>query len=51
MRFHVSLQTGLGFVSSKMCGVGAPLNWGIFFPQVLQAVPKVEHPPPKRKRH
>ena len=44
MRFQMSLQTGLGFVSSKMCRVASPLNWGVFFPQVLQAVMKVEHP-------
>lgn len=43
MRFQMSLQTGRGFVSSKMHCVAVPVNWGVFFPQVLQAVMKVEH--------
>lgn len=44
MRFQMSLLTSLGFLSSKMHGVAAPVSWGVFFPQVLQAVVKVEHP-------
>lgn len=44
MRFQMSLQTGLGFLSSKMHRVAAPVNWGLFFPHVLQAVMKAEHP-------
>lgn len=43
MRFQMSLLTSLGFLSSKMHGAAAPVSWGVFFPQVLQAVMKVEH--------
>lgn len=43
MTFQMSLLTSLGFLSSKMHRVAAPVSWGVFFPQVLQAVMKVEH--------
>lgn len=46
MGFQMSLQTSLGFVSSKMYCVAAPVNWGVFFPQVLEAVMKIEHSHP-----
>jgi len=44
MKFQMSSQTGLGHVSSKIRHVVAPVNQGVFLPQVLQAVVKVEHP-------
>lgn len=43
MTFQMALLASLGFLSSKTHRAAAPVSWGVFFPQMLQAVMKVEH--------